>query len=447
MAEKKQSNIDLEDIGLLGQIYRQVLKRLTLRRHHHFRLVYPFIQWIWPDSSPGYINASVYTIVNDMPQSGWFYASSGAGFYSTYKSMLSVAPKLTIGPDKKVEEAQKKVDSAWANLKATEKGLNDAWTKAYSEDPSIIYSEWISTSDWMVKNQKAQDQFDEAISEKIKAIQGENKDYISALDACKMPSATDSSKPGFVKCKDSGVDVWCASYEINNGKAWDDTTDLEQGMNLGELHFELGANIPTFLQSNSDASLARAWVENAASALENPNFFTNDSRPGDTLSFFASRGSDGKWHAFGIKRDKNYKVFIQISKSRRVSVQPGAWYDKSYLNVLAKEDRWNKPFTTMDPPSAVFGRDGILSFRIDGMLIGCHVKFTISLSPDEFKQHVHAFLTSVSLRIGPFRFGPERLRGEMSWTKSADYQKFQLHGETDSNNWFILGFRVVNPGL
>ena len=452
MAEK---NIDLQDISLLGQLYDQFLKLLNLS-DREFKLVYPFMQWIWPDSPPGYINPNVFAIVDTMPDSGWFYTSSGTGVYNGYKNLLAVAPKLSIDYDEELEKAQKKVSSAWDHLKATEKEVRDAWIKAYSKDPSIIYNEWVSTSIEVKNNKEALDQFDEAITEKIKAIEGVNEDYTEALNACKKPSTMESSKPGFVKSDDEGIEMWYPSYEINNGKGWgglkaDGNSPKLLSSSSGVLKLKLGSNLQTSPPAESDTTPStvhnNAWVESAALALQMPHTFNKDFKPGDTLSFFATRDTDGIWQAFDIVKDQHFDVSLEVHKFKFVPVQPGVWYNGIYLQELAEGDQWNHPFTTKAPPSAVFGEDGILSCRITEIIAGCHVKFSISLSSDTYHQHVQEFLTTSSIRIGPFRFGPEKEKGEMAWIKHTEDDNCVLHGETASDDWFVLGFKAVSPGM
>ena len=448
MAEK---NIDLADIGLLGMLYEQMLQTLSLKEQY-FKLAYPFIQWIWPNSPAGTINHNVFILVDEMPADcEYFYRSSGAGLYNSYSDMLAVAPRLTVSPDQELEEAQKKVESAWEDLKATERELKEAWKKEHSENPSRIYGEWVSTSIYKKKNDASLEKYNEAISEKIKAIKGVNQDYTEAMDACRKPEPKQKSKAGFVRSDDTSEKEWYPSYEINNGKIWNDLTKhsfLTQS--LGGLKFELAANIPTFSAITTEDSTTgnnSAWVENAAAALMNPNTFTKDSKPDDTSAFFATLGNDGKWQAFNIKTDRNYKVDLNIGEYKFIPINPGAWYDAKYLKKLASKGQWNKPFTTKTPPSPVFGENGILSCRITEMIVGCHVQFNIFLSPEAYQEYVQTFLTSNNIRIGPFRFGPNKQEGEMPWTKFADKQKCILHGETSSSSWFILGFNVETPGL
>ena len=86
------------DQGLWNQIWSQVSS--TLGGGEKLQLVYPFIEWTWPIAPSGYINATTYSIVGQIPK--WStvgrYSASPDDFHANYLQMLQKCPKLTYTP-------------------------------------------------------------------------------------------------------------------------------------------------------------------------------------------------------------------------------------------------------------------------------------------------------------------------------------------------------------
>ena len=388
-------------LHLPTQIYDELSKSLKNLQHEveTFQVVYPFIQWIWPDSEPGSIHPTVYTIADQIPLWGEFYRPSTAGLYNSYKSMLAKAPRLSIDflSDPRIDCAEQKVRSAWDRLKAAEEEVKESWIESFKSDPDLIYGEWFETSGWAESVEKIHHEFDVAVEEKVQLISEVNQDYTTALNAVTVPKGQKSPKKGFVKCKSNGVEFWRPNYIFAKGNSW--TAQSNDG--VGPVKFDLSNTLKAFLQE-TNISLIREIEQLILGAL-----------------------------------DQSVTVQFEFAELKKVTVEPDEWFFHDYLEKLAQENHWNHPFTT----DTIFGREGLVSLRIAQMLAAYKLKFTIVLPNGVFNLLHDAFLALEELKLGPLRFS----KGE--WAKYTDDSKLMLRGESTSDNPFIIGFITTNPGL
>ena len=145
------------------------------------------------------------------------------------------------------------------------------------------------------------------------------------------------------------------------------------------------------------------------------------------------------------KEDSSVTIEINIEAITQVPVRAGSWYNSGYLDVLAKNDYWNPPYTKTGGQSPVFGKGGILPLTIMSMLCGYKVGFKINMSSSTYSRHSSEFEASGGIRIGPFHIGGGYRTSTDSWDHSTDGASFS--GQSKADYPFILGFVVSQPGL
>ena len=383
-----------ESIDLHNQVHKEILGKLEHLQVKvgSFQVVNPFIHWIWPDSEPGSINPTIHGIVDQIPLVGKFYRPSTAGLYNSYKSMLTKAPRLTIDflSTQEMQDAEERVSSAWDRLKQEEERVKEAWIESFKKDPDLIYGEWFVSSGWAENVEEKQANFSEAIQEKTKHIEGHNQEYESALAAVTLPKGFESSKKGFVKCDINGRCSWRPEYILANREKW----TAQSNTGDGPMKFDLSVTLEDFLKE-----INLGFIEDIGGKL------------------------------LGALNDR-VTVKYEVDDIKRITVEPGEWFDRKYLEKLAQENQWNEPFTKEN----VFGKDGILSIRIATMLAAYKLKFTVILPYGVYHALLDLFKGLDQLKLGPIRFRKDE------WVKYWDDSKFMLRGQTTSDRPFIIGF-------
>ena len=384
--------------SILKQLHEQLLEGL---KHLQLKLgplqvVSPFIHWIWPDSEHDSIHPTVFGIVDQIPSVGKFYRPSTAGLYNSYKSMLTSAPRLTIDflSTQEMQDAEEKVLSTWDCLKQAEEKVKEAWIESFKKDPDLIYGEWFVSSGWTETLEEIQTNYNEAIQEKTRLIEGHNQEYESALAAVTLPKGMESSKKGFVKCDINGQLCWRPEYILANGENW----TAQSNTGDGPIKFDLSVIVDEFLDESNFGlpDIVRQSISN-------------------------------------ILKD-NVTITYELDELKRVPVEPGEWFDQGFLKKLAQDNQWNEPFTNDN----VFGKDGILSIRIATILAAYKLRFTVILPHGVYHALLDLFRGLDQLKLGPIRFRKDE------WVKYWDDSKFMLRGETTSDQPFIIGFIITD---
>ena len=393
----------------------------------NFQLVYPFMDWTWNIPPPGYIDPTAYSIVSQLPS--WSaigrYSPSPKDLHSSYMSLLANCPKLVVSPEKQqqLKEAENHINKTRATLDQTQNAAYLAFNRAQKTPPGVPppkYEEWLESSGWGTKLKADRDAFDRAVNTKTLIVAQQNPEYEAAINAATLPSDPYDSKPGFVKCTINGQDEWRAGFIVADGQDW--ISQLTRGGGQ-PLHIFLDA-------SSSSTAIEESWAKGAT---------------GYGSSFFGVY-ANGEWKEMNLtKEDSSVTIEINIEAITQVPVRAGSWYNSGYLDVLAKNDYWNPPYTKTGGQSPVFGKGGILPLTIMSMLCGYKVGFKINMSSSTYSRHSSEFEASGGIRIGPFHIGGGYRTSTDSWDHSTDGASFS--GQSKADYPFILGFVVSQPGL
>lgn len=423
------STLDKDSINLWDQTWSTVQKSI-LGSDEKFQVIYPFVDWTWPMPSPGYIDKTAYDVIGQIPKwsavGNYTVGPSSNDAYLSYKFLIENCPKLTLTPEQKkqLEDVQDQINKAKAQLQTDINAKNSAWAAAQvvpSGVPIPSYEDWLVSSGWGVTIQTDQLALDKGNETKAEIVKQQNPQYNSAIEAATMPTDLDTTKAGFAKCSVNGQDEWRANYIISNGQDW--VTQF-----MGDVRNPLSIQLDS---SKESQTMKQSW---AGGASDYGGFF----------SIFAKESwKDIRLNESGSK----VLVNINIKGVTKVSVHPDQWYDSSYLSMLARQGKWNSPYTTTGGQSPVFGKGGVLPLLINSMVAGYQASFSITLSPSDFQQHQSELEASDGMRIGPLHFG-----GGGNHSSSNTWNKKTTNGTTFSgsstaNYPFIIGFVVTEPGI
>ena len=388
------------NLSLWDQIWTKV--NSILKSSEKLQLVYPTVSWYWSPPEPGYINSEAYSILNQMPQ--WsavigMYFPSATDLFTAYKVMLSSCPKLTIPPDleSQLQEIQVQIDAATKKLQADEEAKNNAWIQSQNvplgtEPP--VYDEWMQTSGWKEQLDHDLQAIEKANDIKVQLIKQQNEGYEAAINACALPTGP---KEGFAKCDISGTEEWRANYIISD-------VDWASQLVSGKRGFPLSIHIDS---TNQSSSINRSWAKGAQ----------------DTPSFLRIQN---KGRLSDLLMSGDFVIDIDIKAVTVVPIQQDSWYNSDYLTQLAEKGWWNSPFTTTGGSSPVFGKGGLLSLKVSGLIAGVGISFRMEYAPKSsltdvgvtlttnvttqlYNEVPSKIVTSDEFHIGPFHFDTKRI--------------------------------------
>ena len=415
---------DNASVNLWDQTWAQVNATFGGQK---LQLVYPFMDWTWPQANPGFIDAKAYSVVSQMPK--WSavgkYSPSDKDLYSSYKTVLEQCPKLTTTPEQQqqLKDVQDQINEAKGTLASDKEAMMYAWEQAQHVPEGMKppeFNAWKQETGWTASLQVDELALQSAESIKAEIVKQQNAKYSEAIEAAALPAKDYDHKEGFLKCNINGNMEWRAGFLVSQGQDW--VAELTKGGGT-PLTIHMDASKPS-------SSMKNSWAGGAC----------------DYGDCFFGIYMDGSWSDMKLtESDSDIEVDIEIQAVTQVPVRPGKWYDSGYISYLAKKHEWNPPFATKEGESPVFGKGGLLPLMISGLLAGYQISFDITMSAETFKRHEYDFNVAKGIRIGPFHIGGGFSTHSDSWTKTASGCKFS--GESNATYPFIIGFTVAEPGI
>ena len=159
------------------------------------QIVYPFINWTWHNPQPGYIDATAYSIVNQMPQ--WSaigkYAPSATGLFSAYRSMLLNCVDLSLTPhqNQQWKDIADQLTAAQNTLTRDTKAMEYDYAQARKVPPGKpvpTWAEWYKSSGWDKRIEDDEQAVDKLAETLALIVAQENLEYKEAVDASKLPT-------------------------------------------------------------------------------------------------------------------------------------------------------------------------------------------------------------------------------------------------------------------
>ena len=408
--------------NLFGQMYEQVVEVLGRRRSKNIQLVKPQVNWTWAPPPAGFIHPETYKIFGQMPIWSAIGRPGGYDFHHAYLEVLSYWNYFA--KEDQIKEAEVQVSDARKKLIADQQKADTGYVEYKKSLPpgtaGKSYEEWISEF-W-------QETLDADNAEYVKAqkalavmIEKKNKGLKEAIEAATAPEDPKDSKPGFVKVQIGETIEVRPNYIFPDPKEWADRVAAEGGEE--SLSFQLSASV-------SSSALEKSWA-GESTGLEK--------------GFFAVCNS-GVWQRMDLAaEDTTVKVNITVKAYNVLEVEPDpSWYASGLLSILALEDTWSPPFSTKggDGKRPVFGKGGVLSLVLTGVIVGIRPSIEITMSDSTYSKYKKIWDDSSGIRVGTFQFGGSGDHTEEKWSKNSDSKQF--HAESNADYPFIMGITVAS---
>jgi hypothetical protein len=382
------------------------------------------------------MDQTLYQIISTMPAwspTGEFNRSS-KNFFDTYRQVLGniiwkVSPErelVMINLRNKVTEANNAYNRAVTNT-------NQAYINAKNSGGAVFAARYPTIVDWLNSNagksfakaeddaaatkNQTQDLYNQQAASEVPT------DVADALRASKFPENlnpnNDPSPRGWTKVDDgSGLLEFAPAYKV--------------GMTAQELRaFQTEGNVGGFSVS-IDASESQSTVVNSwASASAKVNVF------------FWEVYVNSRWEKLNIDTDdQSIKATFSASASTSVDVTPGPWYNSGLMANIASGGGNLLTMAKSDQPT--FGKDGLLSTQVSGLVAAFNPSMTLEMSSSTFERNRQLIEASAGFRYGPFSVGG-------SGGHTNDFQKSTSNGTTfkmdsTSSMPLIIGVTVAFPG-
>jgi len=429
--------------NLFGQTYDQIRSAVVGGGDQYFQLLGRPKDFVFGIPSPREMSPAAYQIVSAVPN--WSaigsYATADARFFSSYGQIFqNVTWKVSPDQDAAQHDLQSTVNMRQRELDDATASVNSSYLQQKQNGGVIFQSKYPDSETWLAgpgaalwgRVVAAETAFNLAVAQLTALQKSAMPDTLqNAQEALKMPtgSPAGSETPrGWTIVKDSGgTQQWQPSYTIGkSGEDW--RAELSKGTQ-GAFSVSLNA-------SESTSDFAKSWAGGNAGY--------------DAVFWGVSAG--GGWQKMDLTTtDKSVTARIRVKSSTIVDVTPGEWYDGGFMRQLAKGggSGW-----TINPPwvakggegsKSLFGRHGLLSARVSGLVVAYQPGFEISMSEATFKQNSQKFEASAGLRIGPFHFGGHGGH-ESNYTKRTTGGTAFVGGSTATDP-LIIGVLVAFPGV
>jgi hypothetical protein len=250
-----------------------------------------------------------------------------------------------------------------------------------------------------------------------------------AVKAMKLPDGDPASGPaprGWTKVPDgSGMLQWQPDWMIGTtGDAW--RASLANG-SAGSFTVRIDA-------SDKTSDFSRSFAKGS----------------GSVDRFFWSVYVNASWEKIDLTtNDKSLTATISVKSSTIVPVTPGAWYDGGFMRDLAKSGGQGSGFRIADGFNAVggdnalFGKDGLLSTMVSGLLVVYKPSISITSDKATLESHKEKLEVSGGLRIGPFTLGGEG--GHETDFEHSTVNNGTFTAESTSDDPLIIGITVGFP--
>lgn len=384
----------------------------------------------------GQMDQTLYQIISTMP--AWSptgeFGRSSKNFFDTYRQVLgNIIWKVSPERELVMINLQNKVTAANNAYNRAVTNTNQAYINAKNSGGAIFAARYPTIMDWINSNAgksfaKAED---DAATTKNQTQDLYNQqaasevpnDVADALRASKFPENlnpnNDPSPRGWTKVDDgSGLLEFAPAYKV--------------GMTAQELRaFNTEGSVGGFSVS-IDASESQSTITNSwASASARVNVF------------FWEVYVNSRWEKLDIDtEDQSIKATFSASASTSVDVTPGPWFNSGLMANIASGG--GGLLTMANSAQPTFGKDGLLSTQVSGLVAAFNPSMTLEMSAETFKRNQQLIEASAGFRYGPFSVGG-------SGGHSSDFKKSTSKGttfqmESTSSMPLMIGVTIAFPG-
>lgn len=433
----------MDNQNLFGQTYDEIVKSILGGGTPNFQMLGNPISFNWPVAPNGQLSRQAYQLMSASPAYSPIGDFSGIGtssLFSNYREVFQhIGFKLSPEQAKQVQDLSDQATAARNKIGASNAGANTDYNTQKQNGGAIFEAQYPTIQDWLAgpgASYKIEvDTLQKQVAGIFLQIQALNSaqqpsSLQEALDAVKLPSGAPSggnSPRGWtVVPNGAGVLEWQPDFTIaTTSQDW--RNQLTSG--------SVGAKSISLSAAKSNSSIDKTWA-------------------GASVSYgtpFWGAYASGKWENTDITAsDSSVEATVSVEGSTLVQIQPGAWYDGGFLkNIVTSGNNGTgynvlSPYTVSGPDHALFGKDGLCSTMITGLVVAYKPSFSVTMASSTYKSHETSIEASAGFRIGPFTFGGSG--GHYEKQVATTGNRTTLTGGSTSSDPVIIGVTVGFPG-
>lgn len=434
----------MDNQNLFSQSYSEIVRNVLGEGTQYFQMLGKSVSFNWPVAPIGQLSREAYQFMSASPNFSPIGIFGGVGTSTLFKNYKQIfghvgfnespeAQKQLKDLSNQVTELQNEITITWTNA-------NTAYNTAKQNGGAVFAAKYPDIQTWLAGPgdvyTKEADGLQETVNGVLDQIATLNEAQMpttlkEALDATKLPSGkpSDGNAPrGWTVVPNSAGNLeWQPVFNISaTSRDW--RQQLVDG-SIGEKTIVLKAD-------KSDSSIDKTWAGGNV-GYGNP---------------FWGVYAGGAWQRTNISEsDKSVTATIKLKSSTVVNITPGEWFDGGFLKQLAisgnKGQGYNilSPYTATGGEHALFGKDGLCSTMVTGLVVAYKPSFSITMKSSTYKEYEQKIEAGGGFRIGPFSFGGSG--GSYDQDIQTTGNTTVVTGGSTSDDPVIIGVTVGFPGV
>lgn len=434
----------MDNQNLFSQSYSEIVRNVLGEGTQYFQMLGQAESFNWPVAPIGQLSREAYQFMSAAPAFSPIGVFGGVGTSTLFKNYKQIfghvgfnespeAQKQLKDLSNQVTELQNEITITWTNA-------NTAYNTAKQNGGAVFAAKYPDIQTWLAGPgdvyTKEADGLQEAVNGVLDQIETLNEAQMpttlkEALDATKLPSGkpSDGNAPrGWTVVPNSAGNLeWQPVFDIaTTSREW--RQQLTDG-SIGEKTIVLKAD-------KSDSSIDKTWAGGNV-GYGNP---------------FWGVYAGGAWQRTNIsKSDKSVTATIKLKSSTVVKITPGEWFDGGFLKQLVisgnKGQGYNilSPYTATGGEHALFGKNGLCSTMVTGLVVAYKPSFSITMKSSTYKEYEQKIEAGGGFRIGPFSFGGSG--GSYDQEIKTTGNNTVVTGGSTSDQPVIIGVTVGFPGV
>ncbi len=433
----------MDNQNLFSQSYDQIIKNVLGKDTPYFQMMANPMSFNWPVASAGQIAPEAYQLMSASPAYspvGDFTGIGTSTLFDNYKQVLAhVGYKMSPELEKQLQDLSNKMTAARNKGTKAYADAMAAYNVAKQNGGIIFEADYPTVQDWIKGPGQSFEAERKAATEEasdiVKQIASLNKASGSAtmtelLEKIAEPTGAPNagnSKDGWVLVPDAGgVLRWEPSFDIStSSQNW--RAELSSG--------SIGKKTITLDASKSNDSINKSWAGGNV-GISTPFWGVNVG---------------GSWEETNISKDDNsVTATVTLESATTVLITPGDWYDGGFLKQLVKAGNTGtgyqilEPYTATGGDHALFGKDGLCSTMVTGLVVAYKPSFSVTMQSSTYKSFEQKIAASAGFRIGPFCFGGHG--GHYEKNVHTTGNRTTVEGGSTSDDPVIIGVTLGFPG-
>ncbi len=434
----------MDNQNLFSQSYSEIVRNVIGDGNQYFQMLGEAVSFNWPVAPIGQLSREAYQFMSAAPAYspiGIFGGVGASTFFKNYRQIFAhvgfnespEAQKQLRDLSNQATELQNEITITWTNA-------NTAYNTAKQNGGAVFTAKYPDITAWLAGPgdvyAKEADGLQKAANSVFDQMEALNEAQMpttlkEALDITKMPTSkpADGNSPrGWTVVQNGAGNLeWQPVFNIaTTSRQW--RQQLTDGT-IGEKTIVLKAD-------KSDSSIEKTWAGGNV-GYGNP---------------FWGVYANGGWQRTDIsKSDKSVTATINLKSATVVNITPGEWYDGGFLKQIAINGNKGQgysilsPYTTTGGSHPLFGKDGLCSTMVTGLVVAYKPSFSIRMKSSTYKMYEEKIEAGGGFRIGPFSFGGHggSYKQEIETTGNDTI----VTGGSTSDDPVIIGVTVGFPGV